>query len=58
MRVSEATRTRLLVTAERLFAERGIAGVSLREIGAAAGLDPSTVMRRLRGVSGRRPCSP
>jgi len=35
--VSDATRVRLLVTAERLFAERGIAGVSLREIGAAAG---------------------
>jgi AcrR family transcriptional regulator len=35
--VADATRTRLLVTAERLFAERGIAGVSLREIGAAAG---------------------
>jgi AcrR family transcriptional regulator len=31
------TRERLLVTAERLFAERGVAGVSLREIGAAAG---------------------
>ena len=35
--MSDATRVRLLVTAERLFAERGIAGVSLREIGAAAG---------------------
>jgi len=35
--VSDATRLQLLDTAERLFAERGIAGVSLREIGAAAG---------------------
>jgi AcrR family transcriptional regulator len=35
--VPDPTRVRLLVTAERLFAERGIAGVSLREIGAAAG---------------------
>ena len=35
--MSDATRERLLMTAERLFAERGIAGVSLREIGAAAG---------------------
>ena len=35
--MADATRTRLLATAERLFAERGIAGVSLREIGAAAG---------------------
>ena len=39
-----------------LAAARG-AGYSLREIGAATGLDPSTVMRRLRGVSGCRPCS-
>ena len=32
-----ATRERLVLTAERLFAERGIAAVSLREVGAAAG---------------------
>ncbi len=31
------TRTRLIEVAERLFAERGIAAVSLREIGATAG---------------------
>ncbi|HEY8524850.1 MAG TPA: helix-turn-helix domain-containing protein [Acidimicrobiales bacterium] len=31
------TRLRLIETAERLFAERGVNGVSLREIGAAAG---------------------
>jgi AcrR family transcriptional regulator len=31
------TRERLMLAAERLFAERGIAGVSLREIGIAAG---------------------
>jgi AcrR family transcriptional regulator len=31
------TRQRLIEVAERLFAERGIAGVSLREIGATAG---------------------
>ena len=31
------TRVRLIEVAERLFAERGINGVSLREIGAAAG---------------------
>jgi AcrR family transcriptional regulator len=35
--VSDDTRARLLEAAERLFAERGIAGVSLREIGVAAG---------------------
>lgn len=33
----DATRTLLLDTAERLFAERGIAAVSLREVGARAG---------------------
>jgi len=31
------TKERLIATAERLFAQRGIAGVSLREIGEAAG---------------------
>jgi AcrR family transcriptional regulator len=33
----DATRELILVTAERLFAERGIAAVPLRDIGAAAG---------------------
>jgi AcrR family transcriptional regulator len=33
----EATRELILLTAERLFAERGIAAVPLRDIGAAAG---------------------
>lgn len=32
-----ATRQRIIVVAERLFAERGVNGVSLREIGVAAG---------------------
>src|SRR3546814_14455749 len=32
-----ATREQLMITAERLFARRGYAGVSLAEIGAAAG---------------------
>ncbi|OPC77336.1 hypothetical protein B4N89_43230 [Embleya scabrispora] len=35
--VKTRTRARILDAAERLFAERGIAAVSLREIGAAAG---------------------
>jgi AcrR family transcriptional regulator len=35
--VSTETRTRLVETAERLFAERGVHGVSLREIGVEAG---------------------
>ncbi|GAB3545063.1 AcrR family transcriptional regulator [Actinopolyspora lacussalsi] len=34
---SQGTRERLIVTAERLFAERGISEVSLREVGVAAG---------------------
>jgi AcrR family transcriptional regulator len=35
--VSDSTRLRILLAAEQLFAERGLDGVSLREIGAAAG---------------------
>jgi len=33
----QGTRERVILAAERLFAERGISGVSLREVGAAAG---------------------
>jgi AcrR family transcriptional regulator len=39
------TRERLIATAESLFAERGIAGVSLREINAAAGQRNSTALQ-------------
>lgn len=35
--MTHTTRERLILAAERLFAERGIGGVSLREIGTAAG---------------------
>jgi AcrR family transcriptional regulator len=35
--VGDDTKQQMILAAERLFAERGIAGVSLREIGAAAG---------------------
>ena len=35
--MGNGTKERLIETAERLFAQRGIAGVSLREIGEAAG---------------------
>ena len=35
--MSSETQIRLIETAERLFAERGVNGVSLREIGAEAG---------------------
>jgi AraC-like DNA-binding protein len=57
--VEQEPPTRPLLTAvlPDLAAVRG-ASYSLREIGAAAGLDPSTIMRRLRRVSGCRPCSP
>src|SRR3954466_6966235 len=40
-----ATRERLIATAEELFAERGIEGVSLREINAAAGQKNSTALQ-------------
>lgn len=36
-RTTQDTRERLIVTAERLFVERGIGEVSLREVGVAAG---------------------
>jgi AcrR family transcriptional regulator len=39
------TRERLVATAEQLFAERGIVGVSLREINAAAGQRNSTALQ-------------
>jgi AcrR family transcriptional regulator len=40
-----ATRERLIATAEELFAERGIGGVSLREINTAAGQRNSTALQ-------------
>jgi AcrR family transcriptional regulator len=39
------TRERLIATAEQLFADRGIGGVSLREINAAAGQRNSTALQ-------------
>jgi AcrR family transcriptional regulator len=38
-----STKERLIVTAERLFAERGLHGVSLRQIGAEVGASPAAV---------------
>ncbi|MFC4373467.1 TetR/AcrR family transcriptional regulator [Nocardia halotolerans] len=42
-RQGNATRTRLLKTAERLFATHGVDAVSVRAINAAAGLGPASV---------------
>ena len=42
-RQGDATRLRLLKTAERLFATEGLDAVSLRSVNAAAGLGPSSV---------------
>jgi AcrR family transcriptional regulator len=42
---ASGTRERLVATAEQLFAERGIGGVSLREINAAAGQRNSTALQ-------------
>ena len=51
------TRPLLAAVLPDLAAARG-AGYSLREIGAAAGLDPSTSCAACAAVSGCRPCSP
>lgn len=42
-RQGNATRTRLVKTAERLFAAQGVDAVSVRAVNAAAGLGPSSV---------------
>ncbi|WP_227980817.1 TetR/AcrR family transcriptional regulator [Nocardia spumae] len=42
-RQGSATRTRLVKTAERLFAEQGVDAVSVRAVNAAAGLGPASV---------------
>ena len=42
-RQGSATRTRLVKTAERLFAEQGVDAVSVRAVNAAAGVGPASV---------------
>ncbi|MFN8020570.1 MAG: helix-turn-helix domain-containing protein [Acidimicrobiales bacterium] len=41
----EVTKQRLITAAERLFAERGIEGVSLREVNTAAGVGNTTALQ-------------
>ena len=41
----EVTRQRLIAAAETLFAERGVEGVSLREINAVAGMRNATALQ-------------
>ena len=43
------TRTRILDTAESLFAERGLAATSVRDIAAAAGLTPASLYNHFQG---------
>lgn len=47
-----ASRTQILTVAERLFSEQGYAATSLREIGAAAGLNPALVGYHFGGKLG------
>jgi AcrR family transcriptional regulator len=60
----ESAPQRLIAAAERLFAERGFNGVSVREIAAAAGVNPAGVAYYFRGKEGllaevyRRHCQP
>ncbi|HEY2203652.1 MAG TPA: TetR family transcriptional regulator [Pseudonocardia sp.] len=42
---SESTRTAIVSTARRLFADRGYQGTTIRAVAAEAGIDPSMVMR-------------
>lgn len=59
-----STPQRLVAAAERLFAERGFNGVSVREIAAAAAVNPASVGYYFRGKEGllaevyRRHCQP
>jgi AcrR family transcriptional regulator len=60
----DGTRDRILKTAERLFAERGFNGVSVRELAAAAGVNIASIGYHFRNKEGllaevyRRHCEP
>lgn len=62
--LESGARERLLRAAEQLFAERGFNGVSVREIAAAAAVNPASVAYYFRGKEGllsevyRRHCQP
>lgn len=47
-----STRARILAEAERLFAERGFEGVSMRAIAEAAGITPGAIYRHFDGKTG------
>lgn len=48
---AQANRARILVAAERLFAEKGVEQVNMVEIGRAAGIGQGTLYRRFAGKS-------
>lgn len=60
----DGTRDRILKTAERMFAERGFNGVSVRELAAAAGVNIASIGYHFRNKEGllaevyRRHCEP
>src|SRR6266700_1694971 len=60
----DGTRDRILKTAERLFAERGFNGVSVRELAAAANVNIASIGYHFRNKEGllaevyRRHCEP
>src|SRR5476649_388248 len=60
----DGTRDRILKTAERLFAERGFNGVSVRELAAAANVNIASIGYHFRSKEGllaevyRRHCEP
>lgn len=45
---SDRTRAEILVAAQRLFAERGYDGTTIRDVAAAASIDPAMVIRYFR----------